>query len=126
MLPTHPGASYGDMPRGKPNHQATSGLHVQYTHAGDRQINFLSLGGGYPSTEVQSAYSIAPADRATQKETSNTFDSHILKTFFYGYCLYLAIEEITQLHRVQRKKGYTRFTHSESDRKKKKKRKNTE
>ena len=29
---------------GKPIRLATPGLHGQYTHAGDRQINFLSLG----------------------------------------------------------------------------------
>ena len=44
MLPTHLGAPYGDVPRGKPIRLATPGLHVQYTHAGDRRINFLSLG----------------------------------------------------------------------------------
>ena len=49
----------------------------------------------------------------TQKETSNTFDSCIIK-LFQGYCLYLAIEEITQVRRVQKKKkkGHTRFTRS--------------
>ena len=44
MLPTHLWAPYGDVPRGKPIRLATPGLHVQYTHAGDRRINFLSLG----------------------------------------------------------------------------------
>ena len=50
------------------------------------------------------------ATTRTQKETSDTFDSRIIK-LFQGYCLYLAIEEITQMHRAQ-KKGHTRFTRS--------------
>ena len=36
------------------------------------------------------------ATTRTQKETSKTLDSHIMK-FFKGYCLYLAIEEIIQM-----------------------------
>ena len=43
MLPTHLRTPYGDVPREKTIRLATPGLHVQYTHAGDRQINFLSL-----------------------------------------------------------------------------------
>ena len=41
----------------------------------------------------------------TQKETSNTLDPHII-TLFQGYCLYLAIEEIIQMHRVQKKRSH--------------------
>ena len=45
------------------------------------------------------------ATTRTQKETSNTFDSHIIK-LFQGNCLYLAIEEITQMRRVQKKRSH--------------------
>ena len=64
MLPTHLGAPHGDVPRGKPIRLATPGLHVQYTHAGDRRINFLSLGfrsqdNYFPGTERTTSLSTA-------------------------------------------------------------------
>ena len=42
MLTTHHGPQCEDMPSGKPIHQTTSGLHVQYTHADVRQFYFVS------------------------------------------------------------------------------------
>ena len=39
----------------------------------------------------------------TTKRKSNTFDSRIIK-LSQSYCFYLAIEEIIQMHRVQKKK----------------------
>ena len=40
-----------------------------------------------------------------QKETINTFDSHIIQPFFFfqGYCLYLTKKEITKMCRVQKR-----------------------
>ena len=39
--PTHHKAPHGDVPRGKPIRQGTSGLHNQYTHADGRLIRFV-------------------------------------------------------------------------------------
>ena len=41
MLPTNHEAPHGDVPRGKPIHLVTSGLHSQYRHADGRQFNFV-------------------------------------------------------------------------------------
>ena len=67
MLPTHLGAPYGDVPRGKPIRLATPGLHVQYTHAGDRRINFLSLG-------FRSQDNYFPRDRKDYKSFHSMID----------------------------------------------------
>ena len=40
MLPTHLRTPCGDVPRDKPIHLAPPELHVQYTHAGVRQLYF--------------------------------------------------------------------------------------
>ena len=52
----------------------------------------------------------------TQKETSNTFDSHIMK-LSQSYCLYLAIEEITQMRKVQKKRSHEIYSLGERENK---------
>ena len=59
MLLTHLGASYRDVPRGKPIHLATSGLNVQCTHAGVGQFYFVPKITIYAGTEKAMSLSTA-------------------------------------------------------------------
>ena len=42
----------------------------------DQQVAALGVGGSYPSAEVQSAYSTAPADRAGPNKETNWKKKH--------------------------------------------------